>query len=140
MTRMPSPLANAVAVPEIARRVALLGLGVTLAAQFFILYVPQAPGTPLFPQSDKVIHAAIFAAPVVLALLAGLPARAAVTVIAIHAPVSELIQHLFLPGRSGDFLDVLADLAGVCLGVVAVRGLWALVLRRRASRESSTRW
>lgn len=139
MTRMPSPTWSRVAVPDVARRMALLGLGVTVAAQFFVLYVPQPPTTPMFPYADKVIHASIFAAPVVLALLAGLPARAAVTVIAAHAPVSEMIQHIFLPERSGDFFDVLADLAGVTLGVVAFRGLGLLVARRQASRSTSPR-
>ena len=57
MARMPSPTWSRVAVPDVARRIALLGLGVTVAAQFFVLYVPQPPTTPLFPYADKVIHA-----------------------------------------------------------------------------------
>jgi len=35
--------------------------------------------------------------------------------LAVHAVVSELIQHYLLTGRSGDPLDSLADLAGVLI-------------------------
>jgi len=43
-----------------------------------------------------------------------------------HAPVSELVQHVGYPGRTGDPADVLADAAGVLVGV----GLaWAVLQR-----------
>ncbi len=118
--------------PAGVRRIALLVLGIAVVAQCWVLYVPHPPAAPPFPYSDKVIHAIVFAAPVFLALLAGLPSRLSVLLLAAHAPVSELIQHFFLVDRSGDVWDVAADLTGVVLGVVAVRGLGRL-LDRRAS-------
>ena len=44
----------------------------------------------------------------------------AVLVFAIHAPVSELVQHFLLPGRSGDGWDVVLDLVGVAVGAAAL--------------------
>lgn len=142
MTRMPSapvPSPSALARAEWLRRLALLGLGVAVAAHLFVLYVPQPPGIPLFPGADKLVHAAIFAAPTFLALLAGFPPRAAVAVIAAHAPISEMVQHFFLSQRAGDVLDVLADLTGVVLGVIAVRALGRLVVARAATRHTPKR-
>lgn len=117
---------------DLLRRLGMLGLGMTVAAHCYVLYAPHPPGEPLFPHSDKVIHALIFAAPVVIGLLLGLGRRLVPWVAAVHAPVSELVQHAFLPGRAGDVLDVVADLAGVALGVVVVRALLALAGRRLA--------
>jgi VanZ family protein len=44
----------------------------------------------------------------------------AVLLFAIHAPVSELVQHFLLPGRSGDVWDAVLDLVGVALGAAAL--------------------
>ena len=52
----------------------------------------------------------------------------AVLVFAVHAPVSELVQHFLLPGRSGDVWDAVLDLVGVALGAAA------LVVRARQRR------
>ena len=52
---------------------------------------------------------------------------------ALHAPVSEVVQATLLPHRSGDRWDALADLTGVALGAL----LATVVLRRaRAIAES----
>lgn len=126
--RMPS----APALPDLVRRVVLLGLGITVAAQLFSLYAPEAPGGLDVPHSDKLVHALIFAAPVFLALLLGLPPRPVVLVSALHAPVSELIQHFWLPNRTGDSLDVTADLVGVVLGLIAARMVLGLLTARRS--------
>ena len=45
-----------------------------------------------------------------------------------HAVVSEVVQALLLPTRSGDFADAVVDLVGVALGVV----LWRALVRRGA--------
>ena len=42
---------------DLLRRLGLLGLGMTVAAHCYVLYAPHPPGEPLFPHSDKVIHA-----------------------------------------------------------------------------------
>jgi len=101
-------------------------LGVCLVIQLAILYFPQGVGGPQVPGLDKVVHLSIFAAPAMAALTAGLPARWVLAVLAVHAPVSELIQHLWLSQRRGDVVDVVADLCGIALG-----GLAYLVWSRR---------
>jgi VanZ family protein len=82
-----------------------------------VLYAPRAPavdtgGLPL----DKVAHVAAFALPTAALILAGAPRGWVIGLMALHAPLSELLQHLLLADRSGDPGDVLADLAGVVLG------------------------
>jgi hypothetical protein len=93
--------------------------GVALALQLIVLYAPNAPAGPEIPGLDKVIHASIFAAPALAALMVGIRARWALAILAVHAPISELIQHFALPHRNGDVLDVMADLGGVALGGLA---------------------
>ena len=97
-----------------------------MVVQLVVLYLPQAPGGPQIAGLDKVVHLSVFAVPAVAALLAGVRARWALGILAVHAPVSELVQHFALPQRSGDVLDVMADLSGVALGALAY-----MVLSRR---------
>jgi len=99
-------------------RVALVLL---VAVHLAVLYAPDTGGAPTFPGIDKVVHVATFASVAFAGLRAGLPARWWVPLVAAHAVVSELVQHWLLPHRSGDPADVLADLAGVGLGVLAAR-------------------
>jgi VanZ family protein len=73
-----------------------------------------------------VVHILIFFAPALAALMMGIRARWALGILALHAPVSELIQHFALPQRDGDVFDVMADLMGVVLG-----GLAYMVWKRR---------
>jgi hypothetical protein len=101
-------------------------LGVALAVQLIALYAPRAPAGPQVNGFDKVIHLSIFAAPALAALIVGIRARWALGILALHAPISELIQHLALPHRTGDVFDAIADLSGVLLG-----GLAYLVWDRR---------
>lgn len=62
------------------------------------------------------VHAALFA------LLAGTarwrfgPAPTALVLIALYAAVSELVQGIALSSRSGDPLDLLADVVGATVG------------------------
>jgi VanZ family protein len=93
--------------------------GVAVAVQLIVLYAPRAPAGPHVNGFDKVIHLAIFAVPVFAALMVGIRARWALVVFALHAPISELIQHFVLPHRSGDVFDAIADLSGVLLGGMA---------------------
>lgn len=100
--------------------------GVVLAMQLIVLYAPEVAAGPGVRGLDKVIHAAIFAAPALAALMVGIRARWALGILAAHAPISELFQHVVLPHRQGDVFDVMADLGGVLLG-----GLAYLVWARR---------
>lgn len=109
-----------------ANRLWWVALGVALAVQLVTLYSPEVVGAPQIAGMDKVVHVFVFAAPAMAALLAGISAPWAIGILAVHAPLSELIQHFALSHRSGDMSDVLADFVGVALGWSAF-----LVWRRR---------
>lgn len=92
------------------------------------LYLPGSP-EPSFdlPGADKIVHVLLFGVPVWL--IGRLTGRVWLVagIFAAHAVVSELIQYWFIPYRSGDPLDLLADLSGIGVAV------WLL---RRAARDS----
>jgi len=97
---------------------------VAVIVQLAVLYAPRAPqvdagGVPI----DKLVHALVFAVPVIALVRAGLPRGWVVGVMASHAVLSELVQAALLPGRSGDPGDVVADLVGVAIGVAVLA--WA---------------
>lgn len=124
-----------------------MGAGAVFAVllQLWGLYRVAGPPQPAwFPFADKLQHAVGFALPVLLILLTvalrGTVGRQwvsfrvtalVVAVFAAHAVVSELIQLVWYRYRTGDPLDVLADWAGIAVGVLLLR----LILLRR-SRES----
>jgi VanZ family protein len=118
------------------RRVLVIASVVAVALQLWGVYRPTPPpGDPLFPHFDKVLHAVGFALPVLLLLL--LLERWSGWVLgtfAGHAVVSEVIQSAFYRRRSGDPLDVLADLVGVGIGA-AVFGMTRRA--RRTARSGS---
>lgn len=97
------------------------------------LYLPGSPdpGPDLIPHLDKVVHVALFAAPTFLVRRLT-TAWSPVVLIALHAPVSELVQYHFIPRRSGDPMDLVADGVGVALGL-----LLAAYLPRRGVSEGS---
>ena len=105
------------------RRAVAAALVVAVVVQLVVLYLPgeQVPEAGFaVPGLDKAIHVAVFALPAFLAVWRGRSAWWALP-FAVHAPVSELVQHAWVPLRTGDPVDVVADLAGVVLGVVAAR-------------------
>ncbi|WP_350348315.1 VanZ family protein [Agromyces sp. G08B096] len=106
------------------------GFALAVLLQLVVLYLPSAPEGPGIPGTDKAVHAAIFLLPALLGTLAGIPALALAGVLAAHAVLSEAVQHLVLPDRSGDVWDVVADITGILIGSAIA---WAL-LRRRARR------
>ena len=108
--------------PPAVRRWRLLFVAAVLV-QLVVVYAPSAPSTGELHGIDKVVHAGVFAAPVVAGLMAGLRPRWVVLLLALHAPLSELAQHVALPHRDGDVGDALADLLGVALGLAAFH-LW----------------
>ena len=121
MTRRPERVEGPAAGASAARPdlLWLLGFGAVLAVQLIVVYAPQGPGGPQIAGLDKLVHLVIFALPVLAALMAGLRAPWVLGILAVHAPVSELVQHFALPRRTGDLLDMVADLAGVALGYLA---------------------
>ena len=110
----------------LSRRAGWLLLAALVAVQLYGVYWPREPVATTFSMEDKLAHAAIFGAPVLVSVALGLAPRLVVPLVALNAPVSELVQGCFLTGRDGDVRDVLADLLGVGLGLVI-----GLVLRRR---------
>lgn len=97
------------------------GLAVAaVVAQLLVLYWPVVTVEGPVSWTDKVVHALVFAIPTYAVGRAFGSVRLAVVVFAIHAPVSELIQHFLLPGRTGDVWDAVLDLVGVALGAAAL--------------------
>ena len=127
---------------------AAAGALIAVVLQLWGLYrVSGPPQPPWFPFADKLEHAAGFALPVLLILLAVTlhghlgwqwpsPRIGALVVgiFAAHAVVSEAIQHLWYRHRTGDPLDVVADWAGIAVGVVLLRLIFAG--RSRSAAES----
>jgi hypothetical protein len=125
-------VASAGPAPRTGRPTVLVLLGLAVAVQLAVLYSPDGGGPLLFPQSDKVVHVAVFLVPVALAVVAGFRRWLVVAVFAAQAVLSEVVQAVFLPHRSGDVLDAVADLTGVALGVL----VGTLVLRALQSRAA----
>lgn len=115
------------------RRWTYLPALVAVLLQLVVLYSPSGGGVAPFPNFDKLVHCAVFALPVLFALLARLPLALVVGLAAVHAPVSELVQWSLLPHRSGDPWDVVADLVGVTVGTVAAH----LATRSRSTASTS---
>ena len=113
----------------------LVALALAVAVQLVVLYRPQGVGPPLFPQADKLAHLTIFLVPVALAVAAGWRRWVVAAVFGAHALLSEVVQAVLLPHRSGDPVDAVADLTGVALGVV-VGGYVLRMLGRRESLRS----
>lgn len=94
-----------------------LVLAAALVIQFLVLYLPgrAEPGIALFPGADKVAHLVIFLLPT---LAVGKITRQwwPLGLLGLHAVVSEWLQLHYIPNRSGDVFDVLADVVGISIG------------------------
>jgi hypothetical protein len=166
MTGMPQPDPRPADLHSPAGRGAALRVAVAVVAvavQAWGLYSPEMPGQDalpgLFPDleipgADKIAHAGSFLlvtwalvraavpplspAPVARRRLAVAGALVALTVV--HAPLSEAVQGALLDRRDADPADLVADLAGIGLGLAAVAGERRLRTRHRrtARAERST--
>ena len=120
------------AVARVPRRVRAVVACAVAAVHLVVLYSPRAPGVGSEVRLDLLVHVAVFAAVALTACWAGVGARTAGLVLALEALVSEGVQALWLPGRTGDVTDLLADAVGT------VVGLWAAaVLARRGPARGS---
>lgn len=95
-----------------------------VVANLALLYLPPPDGGSGLPHVDKVVHLLAFAAVAWSGLRARVPASWLLPVLALHAGVSELVQDLLIPGRSGDVADVAADLVGILAGSALARASW----------------
>lgn len=107
--------------PSRAGRLVFAGL---VLVQLLAVYWPRVGVDGPVTWTDKIVHVLLFLAPTVAGLLAGVRPAYVVVPLAVHAGLSEAVQHWLLPGRSGDAWDALADLSGVVLGVTFVV-VWA---------------
>jgi hypothetical protein len=91
-----------------------------LALQLAVLYWPRQPELAQIdlPGADKAVHAAVFALAVWAWVARVGRAWLVGGLFAANAVVSELVQGLVLPQRSGDPWDAAADLAGLALGLL----------------------
>ena len=92
-----------------------VALIVSLVVQVVGLYAASAPGPQGVVGFDKLSHVAGFGVPAALAWL--LRARWLVTLMTVHAFLSEPLQGWVAPTRMADPLDLVADLVGIALGV-----------------------
>lgn len=102
--------------------------GLTIAWAAVIVAVTAAPAStlpsaPLLPGLDKLVHAGLFGILAWLALHARSRDRGAqfstwilIVGLATFAALDEVLQR-FVPGRGGDWMDWVADMAGVLIAV-----------------------
>ena len=111
--------------PFPARTRDLVGVAAVLAVvfQLCVLYWPVVSVEGPVSWSDKVVHVLVFAVPTYLVGWALRRVGLVVAIFLVHAPLSELVQHFLLPGRSGDVWDAVVDVIGVALaaGLLLVR-------------------
>lgn len=90
---------------------------ITVGVQFWALYAPSLPdvGVDGIPFVDKIGHIIIFAL-ATWALLRVFDLRLVMALMVVQLVVSEVVQGLFLPGRSGDIGDAIADAVGIAVG------------------------
>lgn len=130
--RRPNPAVRALGLLV---SLALLGLAVLLNIGFYLPDVPSSAGGFTFPGIDKVFHAGVFAL-TMWAIVRLLPPRAgwaaAIGLLLLaHAIEIELYQGTMLPGRTASVADMVADAAGIVLGI-------ALALAERRARRAVT--
>ncbi|MFV0252304.1 MAG: hypothetical protein ACK5H2_03100 [Beutenbergiaceae bacterium] len=115
--------------PDICKQLGSRKLRISLflaacALNIYALYAPRIPGPDGVPGVDKVAHIAIFALVMVTGMAAGIGLRTLLVALLLQTLASEVSQHLFVSGRTGDVWDAAADLAGIGLGWAA--GNWLL--------------
>ncbi len=94
-----------------------VAFGVSAMVNVVAVYAPAAGGGGLFAHADKLAHLLLFAVVGFTGRRAGVPGGLLLAVLVGHAVVSEAVQALTLPQRSGDAGDVGADVLGSLVGV-----------------------
>ena len=93
-----------------------------LLLSLYVLFWPDpAGGGSGLPGADKVVHAVLFGVLTWTALRAFRRTGAVLAAVVAYAVLSEVVQAALLRTRSGDLLDLVADLVGVGLAVALPR-------------------
>jgi len=100
---------------------------VVVLVSLAVLFAPASDVPTSPPGVDKLVHAALFAALALSGRWAGIGARGLAGLLVVYAVVSELVQGMTPLARSASGGDVLADLVGTAIGLLA----WAVLQRRR---------
>lgn len=105
-------------VPASSRRTPF---ALVVLVSLWVLFSPGStvPAGP--PYSDKVVHAALFAALALTGSWAGVRPRVLLVGLAGYAAGSELLQAVLPIHRDGDLADAAVDLLGVVLGLLPGR-------------------
>jgi VanZ family protein len=97
---------------------------VVLLLSLYVLFWPEPAGAGAGPPgADKVVHLLLFAGLAATARARFGSAPQVLVAVGVYATLSELVQALALSQRSGNLLDLVADLAGAALGWYAARRL-----------------
>lgn len=107
---------------SMARTLWRAAFAAAVVVQFVVLYAPRAPSVASGLPIDKVVHFAVFFAVAALGVRVGVPLRWLTGLLVLQAIGSEVLQGVVLPGRSADPWDVVADVAGIAVGVAAGLG------------------
>lgn len=101
---------------------------VVVLVSLAVLFAPASdvPSSP--PGVDKVVHLLLFTALALAGRWAGVTRTVLAGLLVLYAAVSEVLQGTELVGRSASVADLVADVAGVVLGLLG----WRLVERSRA--------
>ena len=101
------------------------GFAAVVALSLYVLFWPSPAGSGVsVPGADKAVHAGLFLLLAGAARLRFGGAAAVLTGVLAYAALSEVVQAVLLSRRSGDLLDVVADVLGALVG-------WRLARRRR---------
>lgn len=113
---LPGSLVDAV------RHLNRVALVLAVAAQCIALYAP-GPAVPSsgVPGLDKLTHLAMFFVVALLATRERIPSRWVAGLLLVQAVGSELAHAYLVPSRTGDPLDVAADLVGMAAGMLLGR-------------------
>jgi VanZ family protein len=99
---------------------------VTVLVSLAVLFAPPSD-VPSSPQGvDKIVHFSLFAVLAVTGRWAGVGRAVLAGILVLYAAVSELLQGTDLVNRDASLGDLVADSAGVVVGLV----LWQLLVSR----------
>jgi hypothetical protein len=101
---------------------------VAVLVSLAVLFTPGSDVPTAPPGVDKVVHGLLFAVLALSGRWAGVRRPVLAGLLVLYAAGSEVIQGLVPLERSASVGDVLADVAGLLIGL----GMWEALVRRRA--------